>query len=216
MFNVKHAVIRDVLSWLEEDPGSEAIAKLERFGAWLVEEALPAGALGPQESERIASRHVAESLAFGCGIDGHAASVLDAGTGAGLPGIPLAILRPGTGFVLLDRSGRRIDLVSRALRVLDISNASAVQAEIREVRETYDGFVMRATIPPEAALPHIARLLRPGGRAVVGLSRRNVAPDVAALVERADRVGLELAVSVVPVLDSPTSLLRMTRNDHDS
>ena len=142
-----------------------------------------------------------------------AESVLDIGSGVGLPGIPLAILRPQTAFRLLDRSGRRTDLAARAVRVLDLPNVSVTQGDLATLQDTHDGIVMRSVLRPQEAFPVLRRLLRPDTSATMGLSRRGrdrVGPN---LTRGAAEHGLSLEVVEVPVLDSPTTLLRMTRHD---
>lgn len=214
MFNVKHWV-EVVGNWLGESTG-EAIPALERYGRWLRDEAIVAGGLGPREGARIEDRHIADSLAFAAGLDPDVETVLDIGTGVGLPGIPLAILRPACRFVLLDRSGRRADLTSRAVRVLDLQNVTVVTRDIGAWTEPQWGLVMRATLPPNEAFPQVRRLLRPGGSAVVGLSRRGPAPNLKSLGPAAHAQSLKLEVIEVPVLDSPSWLLRIEHNDYDS
>ena len=217
MFNVKHQVDA-VLDWLGETMTAVAVEKLDRFGRWLATEAIAGGGLGPREGERIDERHLADSLAFARGLPTASSSVLDVGTGAGLPGIPLSLLRPESYFVLLDRSGRKVDLVSRAVRVLELENVSVMQADVSGWQEVHDGLVMRAALPLERAYPLVRRLLEHEGVAVFGLSRREdvVAPGTDSPVMQAEAFRLTATLVSVPVLDSPATLLRITRNDEFS
>ncbi len=212
MFNVKHSV-GAVIEWLGESLDEEAGRRLERFALWLEEEAAPGGGIGPGDIRRIEDRHLADSLTFAVGLDPGVGAVLDAGSGVGLPGIPLAILRPLSRFTLLDRSERRTDLAERAIRVLRLTNASVVHAELESSDGGFDAVVMRAVYAPEPAFPHLRRLLRPGGRAVLGLSRSKQQTDVGDLKPSARKYGLDLDIVTVPVLDTPASLLKITRND---
>lgn len=141
--------------------------KLNRYRDWLATEAVPAGGVGPGEKSRLETRHIADSLLFALGMEA-TDLVLDIGTGVGLPGIPLACLLPETRFVLLDRSARRVGLVGRAARVLELDNVEVVRSELRDWKEAVPTLVSRAAIPPEDLLPSLKTLLLPGGVAIVG------------------------------------------------
>ncbi len=141
---------------------------LETYREWLLTEAVEAGGIGPNETDRIDTRHIADSLLFAGGFPTRPAQILDVGSGVGLPGIPLAVVMPETRFHLLDRSRRRVDLMKRATRVLDLSNVEVVHGDIADWQEKVDGVVSRASLSPEQAVISFERLLNPGGTAVIG------------------------------------------------
>lgn len=149
----------------------QQVEHLLDYEAWLVDEALPAGGIGPHEADRITDRHIVDSLAMGImarralGRD-LAGAALDIGSGAGLPGIPLAIAFPGVRFTLLDRSGRRVRLLRRAARVLQL-DAEVRQGLVEDVHERYEFVTSRASLPPAGLLPHLRRLVTPEGVCVV-------------------------------------------------
>jgi 16S rRNA (guanine(527)-N(7))-methyltransferase RsmG len=149
---------------------------LRQFRHWLTTEAVRAGAIGPYEVERVDARHLADSLLYRTAFDGD--EVWDLGTGAGLPGIPLAIMVPETSVVLVDRSGRRVSLLRRVVRILDLANVEVRQAEISRIQGPISVVVSRASLPPGEMSVHMDRMLEPGGVAVLGGSW--VAPPVAA------------------------------------
>lgn len=135
---------------------------LDRYAAWLLDEATLAGGIGPNEADTVIDRHLLDSLSFLAPLHRTPASLLDVGSGVGLPGIPLAVALPKTEVVLVDRSGRRCRLLNRAIRVLDLENAEVVQAAISEVQRWVDVAVSRASLPPSELLPHLRRLTNLG------------------------------------------------------
>lgn len=141
--------------------------QLELYRDWLVGEAFAAGGIGPRESARIDERHIADSFLYSRFLDDPAA-VWDLGTGVGLPGIPLAVLMPDTPFTLVDRSGRRVDLAKRAVRIMDLANVTVRQSEIERLEGPVPAIVTRASLSPRSLEAQVRRLLTPGGVAVVG------------------------------------------------
>lgn len=147
---------------------------IESLGRWLLSEAVAAGALGPHEAEDLERRHLADSVLFAAPFSGKTApgTLVDLGTGAGLPGLVLAVVFPETEFLLVDRSARRIGLVRRAIRVLGLANVQAHQGRIEEPVRRAEAVVARAVMPPERLAPLLRGWLLPGGTAVVGGSSR--------------------------------------------
>jgi 16S rRNA (guanine527-N7)-methyltransferase len=188
------------------------IAQLEQYANWLRTEAIPAGGLGPREAERIWPRHIADSLTFAVGWPQPPGELLDMGTGVGLPGIPLAIAFPETVVTLLDRGGRRIRLLHRAVRLLNLGNVVIAQGDAFSVADEWGGLAFRASIPPPEAIGLANRILEPGATAVLGLSTREEEPDRAPdLVSLASALGLEAEIHQVPreLLDGTSWLLIM-------
>jgi 16S rRNA (guanine527-N7)-methyltransferase len=186
---------------------------LEQYAAWLFEEAIPAGGLGPREGPRLWERHIGDSVAFAAALGSEVGGrVLDVGSGVGLPGIPLAVTLPRAEFILLDRAGRRTRLLNRALRILDLPNVSVVQGDVFRIDGRYDGLVSRGSLPQKQLVAQVARLVAPGGIGVVALSRRQERPEgLENLMRLADDLGIDAEVLCVPreVLDAPSWLLRL-------
>lgn len=186
--------------------------QLDHYRRWLIDEAIPAGGLGPREADRIDSRHIADSLTFAVAWERPPAEILDIGTGVGLPGIPLAIAFPETMVTLLDRGGRRIRLLHRAVRMLELPNVVIAQGDAFAVADEWGGLTFRGSISPPEAIGIANRLLVPESTAVLGLSTRPDRPDRADdLVALSGALGLDAEVRRVPdeVLDGPSWLLIM-------
>ena len=140
-----------VAEWAGVALEESQLQDLARFEDWLVNEAVVAGGIGPNEADKAWERHVVDSLLFLKSVhEFH--TVLDVGSGVGLPGIPLAIALPNTQFTLLDRSGRRCELAARATRVLGLDNVSVRQGDLVEIDSTYDCAVSRASLSPNQLL----------------------------------------------------------------
>lgn len=188
-------------------------SSMEKLQHWLATEAVEAGGVGPSEVDLLEERHLADSVLFARPWRGTApATVLDIGSGVGLPGLVLGIVWPEAQVVLLDRSGRRYDLARRAIRILGLANVSALQADVHSHRDQYEAVVMRAVLPPVEAPSVVAPLLHPGGRSVVGLSRTQAPTNAAELLLATQAAGLTGTVEEVKVLDLRAWLLIMARS----
>jgi 16S rRNA (guanine527-N7)-methyltransferase len=140
----------------------EAIARLVRFAAILEDRAIREGFLGPNEATRIVPRHVLESCAI-VPLLPPEGPLIDIGSGAGLPGIPVACLR-GEPVTLVDSNERRSRYLSDVLAELGLSGEAAVgRAEDlarSPLREAFAAATCRALAPPpvvlELCLPFVA------------------------------------------------------------
>ena len=165
-----------------------------------------------REPAEMIPRHLLDSLAVlpwvRCG------PVLDVGTGAGLPGLPLAILRPELAFTLLDGNGKKIRFVRQAVLELGLRNVTPVQARIETYRPqvNFATITARAVAPLAALCAECAPLTAPGG-VLLALKGRDPDAEVAGLAAAAlPRVRMA-AVSVhalqVPGLDAERSVIEV-------
>jgi 16S rRNA (guanine527-N7)-methyltransferase len=206
------ALARAAADWVGHPLDATRLVRLEQFATWLIDEAIPAGGLGPREAERIWGRHVADSISFAVGWATAPVEILDVGTGVGLPGIPLAILWPETAVTLLDRGGRRIRLLTRAVHALGLDNVHVAHGDVFDVADEWKGVTFRGSVRAPEAVGLANRLLTPDGVGVLGLSRRAEPPDrTRDLVGVGEALGLGMSVTTVPagVLDGPAWLLIM-------
>jgi 16S rRNA (guanine527-N7)-methyltransferase len=98
-----------------------------------------------KDMEHFYLHHVLHSLAPAKCFDlSTVTTVLDAGTGGGFPGIPLAILYPNIGFTLLDATGKKVKVATEVAAAIGLENVTGVHARLEDHKGTYDLVVTRA------------------------------------------------------------------------
>jgi 16S rRNA (guanine527-N7)-methyltransferase len=128
------------------------------------------GLVGFKSREELIERHILDSLAplgLLCRLlkEAPAKALADLGSGAGLPGIPLAIALPSIRFTLIERMGKRAGFLRNTLAVLGLKNAELEENEIEKALPGRFGVVTSRAFTPldTAAIKHMFRLLMPGG-----------------------------------------------------
>jgi 16S rRNA (guanine527-N7)-methyltransferase len=108
--------------------------------------------------ESMVSHHVLDSLAVHRHL--HGAAIADVGTGAGFPGLPLALVNPERRFSLIDSNGKKIRFVSHAVRTLGLMNVEPLQARAEMLRpeRPFDTVLARAFAPLPELLAAVAPL----------------------------------------------------------
>ena len=215
MFHVKHV----------ETPATPAIAATVfgdrlagaiRYAELLATDGVVRGLIGPREAERVWERHLFNSAAIG-ELIANDARVVDAGSGAGLPGIPLALARPDLRVTLVEPMQRRTAFLDEVVKALSL-DAKVVRGRIEDtaVQESV-GTVDVVTCRAVAGLDKLTRwclpLLRPGGQLLAIKGER--ASDE---VEEHRRVMKALGAGTVRVmkcggefLDPPTTVVVVER-----
>jgi len=98
-----------------------------------------------KDIDQLFQRHVLHSLGIAKVISFlPGEKVLDVGTGGGFPGIPLAILFPGTQFYLVDSIGKKIKVVNEVAAALGLTNVKAFHKRAEEINEKFDFVISRA------------------------------------------------------------------------
>lgn len=139
--------------------------RLEVFAGWLVGPGVERGLLGPREVERIWPRHVVNCALLAPRLP-TSGSVCDLGSGAGLPGVVLAVLHPGLQVTLLEPLLRRADFLREVVADLGLGRVEVVRARAEDYRRTtpaHDAVVARAVAPLPRLVSWAVPLLRPGG-----------------------------------------------------
>lgn len=112
----------------------------------------------------IVTRHILDSLTILPHLQGE--RILDIGTGAGLPGIPLAIACPEREFVLLDSSSKKLRFVQQTLGILNLDNVTLVDSRVEEFQpdDLFDTIICRAFSDLPDFYRYAARLCNDDGR----------------------------------------------------
>jgi 16S rRNA (guanine527-N7)-methyltransferase len=90
-------------------------------------------------------------------------TILDVGSGAGFPGLPLALFLENSQFVLLERSARKAAFLANVVALLGLGNVRVLETDIRGLKERFDLATFRAWSPLDRELPALRRVLVPGG-----------------------------------------------------
>lgn len=141
-----------------------AAPRLEEFARLVLERNKVMNLTAITDSADFAALHLLDSAALLTMADLRGRQVVDVGTGAGFPGMPLRIVEPDFDLTLLDSLGKRIDFLREAIQRMALERTDAVHARAEEFaaghRERFDTAVSRAVAPLnvlcELALPLVA------------------------------------------------------------
>jgi 16S rRNA (guanine527-N7)-methyltransferase len=115
-----------------------------------------------RDEQGILSRHFVESIACARALPAGIATLLDFGSGAGFPGIPIALCRPEIAVTLAESQGKKAAFLQEAIRTLGIpANVHSGRAEA--LRTVYDCVTLRAVDKMQQAVQSAAQLVRPSG-----------------------------------------------------
>ncbi|MFF8187006.1 16S rRNA (guanine(527)-N(7))-methyltransferase RsmG [Microbacterium sp. NPDC016588] len=189
----------------------ERIDLARRFTSALAARGEERGLIGPLEVPRLWTRHILNSAVAAPFFEGR---VADVGSGAGLPGLVLAIARPDVEFTLIEPMERRTIWLSEQVADLGLENVTVerLRAEEWAKGRVFDVVTARAVSALRTLIPWTAPLARVGGR-LAYLKGANVAAEVDAAEKQIRRFGVsDIEVHVVGegVVDEPTRVLTAT------
>tara|TARA_Y100001958_G_C21180695_1_gene510637 strand:- start:761 stop:1405 length:645 start_codon:yes stop_codon:yes gene_type:complete len=156
----------------------------------------------------IVDRHLIESLSIAPFLSGD--SRVDVGTGAGLPGIPLAIIEPGVHYVLLDSNGKKTRFLSEVKRALALTNINVETTRVESWRpgRHFDAVVTRAFADLGTTLERVDHLMGSQGM-LFAMKTESVSKEVAEMPPNTEHVA-SWDISV-PGRDWPFQLLAIRR-----
>ncbi|HLS80639.1 MAG TPA: 16S rRNA (guanine(527)-N(7))-methyltransferase RsmG [Steroidobacter sp.] len=145
---------------LSEEQASKMIRLLDELDVWNQRMNLTA----IRERSQQITKHLLDSLAVQPYVRGE--RIADVGTGAGFPGLPLAIANPAAQFTLIDSTAKKLKFVEHAAATLELSNVVTVhtRAEAYRPRERFDSVLSRAVGPVHRFIAWAGQLCVGGGR----------------------------------------------------
>ena len=191
---------------------SHALPTAERYAALLADAGVVRGLIGPREAPRLWERHLLNCAVLAEAIPPDV-DVCDLGSGAGLPGIVLGIVRPDLTVTLVEPLLRRTTFLVEAVEELGLGNVEVVRARAEELHGHRDFAVVtsRAVAPLERLLDWSMPLVRQSG-ALVAMKGASVREEIDAAAVALRRHGAG-PVSVreygAGVIDPPTIVLRV-------
>jgi 16S rRNA (guanine527-N7)-methyltransferase len=204
---------------IEQEPAAAAaifgdrIGLARAFAAALGEHGEERGLIGPLEPPRLWTRHILNS-AVAAPLFAPDSRVGDVGSGAGLPGLVLAIARPDVNWVLIEPMERRVAWLNEQVAGLGLTNVEVVRARAEDAKidPKLDAVTARAVSALRTLVPIIAPLVRDAGELIL-LKGVNAANEIAA-AEKAIRKFRLTDVRVEGLgeglIDEPTRVIRAT------
>jgi 16S rRNA (guanine527-N7)-methyltransferase len=189
------------------------IEMARKYAELLIRDGDMLGLIGPRELPKLWTRHILNSAVVANLIE-PGQKVADIGSGAGLPGIPMAIVRPDAQFVLIEPMERRANwLAEVAIPEIGLTNVQVLRGRAEEAPlSNYDVATARAV----SALPKLLRmmvpLVVPGGQ-ILALKGSKAAEEIEEskpLVKKLKLSGFEVITAGAQTLDEPTTVVRIT------
>lgn len=182
--------------------GAQA-ASLLAFEQLLLERAVPAGMVAKADESRLRERHILDCLRAAAVVAPEDRSAYDLGSGAGLPGVVVAVVRPLLEVTLVETRRQRAAFLELVVERLSLPNAVVAPVRIEQMDALADLCFARALAPLTDAWAMAERLLRPEGRLVYFAGQGSVALT-GSQAEGAD-------IRTTPVLERSGSLVIMAR-----
>lgn len=150
------------------------------FADLLATTAIERGLIGPKEGERIWDRHVENCIPLTTLLPKEGASVADIGSGAGLPGIVIALARPKLRVTLVEPLQRRVEFLHEVIDSLGLTNIDVIRAKSESIKGAYTYVVARAVAPLPRLMDTTWHLVKPGG-SLLAIKGASVEHEIAGL-----------------------------------
>ena len=188
------------------------IEKARAFAQKLANDSDDLGLLGPRELDKLWSRHILNSAVVSETVK-TGDLVADVGSGAGLPGIPMAIALPEAHFVLIEPMERRSSWMLEVIEELGLTNVEVRRARAEEVLDLkFDIVTARAVAALDKLVRLTVHLLKPGG-SLIALKGSKAAEEIEAAKRLQKKLGIasfEIQICGEKFLAEPTSVVKTT------
>ncbi len=186
----------------------------ERYADLLATEGVLRGLIGPREGPRLWERHLLNCAVLGDAVP-EGATVCDLGSGAGLPGVVLAIVRPDLDVTLVEPLLRRTTFLEEVVAELGLDQVRVVRARAEELhgKATFDVVTSRAVAPLGRLLGWSVPLVAAGGAvlAMKGSSARDEIQGAAKVLRRLRCATPEVLELGAEIVHPPTTAVRVAR-----
>ncbi len=190
-----------------------ALPVARRYAELLAGPGVERGLIGPGEQPRIWDRHLLNSAVIGELIPPRS-SVVDLGSGAGLPGLVLAIMRPDIWVTLVEPMERRIAFLDECIAELGLRNTDTRRGRAEELtgQLAADIVASRAVARLDRLAGLAAGLARPGGQilAIKGATATAEVAEAAPVLRRLGACDIEIVTVGTGLLSQPTTVVRFT------
>ena len=147
----------------------------EKYGEILSTRGIERGLIGPKEGDRIWGRHIANCIPVTTLIP-EGSSVADVGSGAGLPGVVIALARPDLKVTLIEPLQRRTTFLEEVVEVLGLP-ITVLRGKSEAIKGSFDVVTARAVAPLTRLIPMTWHLVKPGG-ALLAIKGESAADEI--------------------------------------
>lgn len=191
----------------------DKIAQARKYAELLIRDGDMLGLIGPRELPKLWTRHILNSAVVAEYVSA-GQRVADIGSGAGLPGIPMAIVSPDTDFVLIEPMERRATwLAEVAVPEIGLKNVQVLRGRAEEAPlANYDVATARAVSALPKLLKMLVPLVVPGGQilALKGSRAGEEIEEAKPLAKRMKILNFEVLTAGAGTLEEPTTIVRVT------
>ena len=188
------------------------IEKARAFAQKLANDSDELGLLGPRELDKLWSRHILNSAVVAETVKPRD-TVADVGSGAGLPGIPMALAQPEANFVLIEPMERRSNWMLEVIEELGLTNVQVRRARAEEVKDQkFEVVTARAVAALDKLLRLCVPLLKPGG-SLIALKGSKAIEEIEVAKRLQKKLGIasfEIQICGEKFLAEPTSVVKTT------